>query len=312
MNRIHIRFGKLLFAMMCIAGVIFILNAITRSLIVKNTEAIVFNNGKFGKEAVIEVEAPADGEDPQGLQAADPGFSDKVFEKERISQGYLTPNPDSKEIDVTAVELYGSSNEFYGVADGSMMLNERAVDALNLMMEGYYQATALNDFVVYGTNDTYTGEGSICPKKYADSVSMNTIDVALMAYDSMISYDGLDAEGWLIDNCMKYGFIVRYPEGKSAATGEAYCPWHLRYVGVHHALFMTANNMCLEEYVEYLRNFTRENPCAITVGNDVYNVFYVPSNGDKTEISLPMRGNYDVSGNNSDGFIVSYKVESNN
>lgn len=28
----------------------------------------------------------------------------------------------------------------------------------------------------------------------------------------------------------KYGFILRYPEGKDAITGYAYEPWHLRYI----------------------------------------------------------------------------------
>lgn len=31
--------------------------------------------------------------------------------------------------------------------------------------------------------------------------------------------------------CSKYGFIVRYPDGKEAITGYGYEPWHLRYVG---------------------------------------------------------------------------------
>ena len=36
---------------------------------------------------------------------------------------------------------------------------------------------------------------------------------------------------WLAANSYKYGFIVRYPEGKDAITGYEYEPWHLRYVG---------------------------------------------------------------------------------
>ena len=37
---------------------------------------------------------------------------------------------------------------------------------------------------------------------------------------------------WLKNNCSKYGFIIRYPEGKSEITGYKYEPWHVRYVGV--------------------------------------------------------------------------------
>lgn len=36
---------------------------------------------------------------------------------------------------------------------------------------------------------------------------------------------------WLADNSWRYGFIVRYPEGKTDITGYVFEPWHFRYVG---------------------------------------------------------------------------------
>ena len=36
---------------------------------------------------------------------------------------------------------------------------------------------------------------------------------------------------WLNQNASKYGFILRYPEGKTNETGYIYEPWHFRYVG---------------------------------------------------------------------------------
>ena len=36
---------------------------------------------------------------------------------------------------------------------------------------------------------------------------------------------------WLINNCYKYGFILRYPMGYEDKTGYNYEPWHFRYVG---------------------------------------------------------------------------------
>ena len=36
---------------------------------------------------------------------------------------------------------------------------------------------------------------------------------------------------WLADNAYKYGFILRYLEGKTDITGYNYEPWHIRYVG---------------------------------------------------------------------------------
>ena len=37
---------------------------------------------------------------------------------------------------------------------------------------------------------------------------------------------------WIAANAYKYGWIVRYPEGKEDITGYSYEPWHLRYVGI--------------------------------------------------------------------------------
>lgn len=36
---------------------------------------------------------------------------------------------------------------------------------------------------------------------------------------------------WLAANAYKYGFIIRYPDGKEDTTGYIYEPWHIRYVG---------------------------------------------------------------------------------
>ena len=40
---------------------------------------------------------------------------------------------------------------------------------------------------------------------------------------------------WLDKNAAKYGFILRYEEGKTSITGYAYEAWHYRYIGVARA-----------------------------------------------------------------------------
>jgi D-alanyl-D-alanine carboxypeptidase len=37
---------------------------------------------------------------------------------------------------------------------------------------------------------------------------------------------------WLAANAWHYGFILRYPNGKTPITGYQFEPWHYRYVGV--------------------------------------------------------------------------------
>lgn len=53
---------------------------------------------------------------------------------------------------------------------------------------------------------------------------------------------------WVAANCHKYGFILRYPQGKEAQTGYMYEPWHIRYVGVDTATAIYNSGLCLEEY----------------------------------------------------------------
>lgn len=53
---------------------------------------------------------------------------------------------------------------------------------------------------------------------------------------------------WMSKNAHKYGFILRYPEGKEHITGFKYEPWHYRYVGKELAKIMYENNLTLEEY----------------------------------------------------------------
>lgn len=53
---------------------------------------------------------------------------------------------------------------------------------------------------------------------------------------------------WLEQHCADYGFIIRYPDGKTDVTGVEYEPWHLRYVGAC-ARYIMENGLCLEEFL---------------------------------------------------------------
>ena len=62
-------------------------------------------------------------------------------------------------------------------------------------------------------------------------------------------FDNTPEAKWLYENAYKYGFILRYPEGKEHITGYIYESWHYRYVGVEHSENFNMNNLTLEEYV---------------------------------------------------------------
>lgn len=67
---------------------------------------------------------------------------------------------------------------------------------------------------------------------------------------ALVEAFGETVEGkWLAQNAPKYGFIIRYPKGKEHITGYRYEPWHLRYVGVEHAMKISQRGLTLEEYL---------------------------------------------------------------
>ena len=53
---------------------------------------------------------------------------------------------------------------------------------------------------------------------------------------------------WLMENCWKYGFILRYPKDTIDVTGIIYEPWHYRYVGKFVAKEIHDTGLTLEEY----------------------------------------------------------------
>lgn len=56
---------------------------------------------------------------------------------------------------------------------------------------------------------------------------------------------------WLNDNCARFGYIIRYRKEWSDITGYAAEPWHIRYLGVNHALAVTALSIPYETYALY-------------------------------------------------------------
>lgn len=63
------------------------------------------------------------------------------------------------------------------------------------------------------------------------------------------SFEGTPEAIWLAANCHKFGFIIRYPQGKEHITGYMYEPWHVRYLGVETATAVYNSGLCLEEYL---------------------------------------------------------------
>jgi zinc D-Ala-D-Ala carboxypeptidase len=109
------------------------------------------------------------------------------------------------------------------------------------------------------------------------------------------------AEGkWIEKHAWKYGFILRYPKDKTDITGILYEPWHIRYVGLPHSAIMKEKNFVLEEYMDYLRE---TKSFVANVNGEKYSVIYYPV-PENRKIDVPENKDYEISGNNVDGVIV--------
>ncbi len=97
-----------------------------------------------------------------------------------------------------------------------------------------------------------------------------------------------------------YGFVQRYRREKETVTGIAEEPWHFRYVGVPHALWMEELGLALEEYADFVRDHPRAR--CLPNGTPV-RVSYWPCPFDAVEIPVPDTC-WQISGDNVGGFFL--------
>ena len=77
------------------------------------------------------------------------------------------------------------------------------------------------------------------------------VDIVDQCYQCLTTaQEETPVQKWLMEHCWEYGFILRYPEGKTEITGIIYEPWHYRYVGREVAMDIRDRGVCFEEYLE--------------------------------------------------------------
>ena len=95
----------------------------------------------------------------------------------------------------------------------------------------------------------------VLPPGTSEHQSGLAVDLSTSAtgYDLVENFANTAAGRWLAENCVKYGFIIRYKAEKESLTGVASEPWHFRYIGADHAFYMRQHDLCLEEYHALLK-----------------------------------------------------------
>ncbi len=142
-------------------------------------------------------------------------------------------------------------------------------------LEDLFEAAAKDGLTLYATSGfrSYATQKAIFDRKLETmSERSANASVAKAGYSEHQTGLAMDIEGettlgtgltaefgespegiWVAENCADYGFIIRYPKGKTKITGYIYEPWHLRYVGVDAAQEITELGVTFEEYILMLR-----------------------------------------------------------
>lgn len=222
--------------------------------------------------------------------------------------------------DVSIVPIYDNANEYYKTSDMVVSLDATVIGHLNDLMEAFSKATGHSDLRVIGgyrtkedqdsryasdSNDKDVPKGGCSDYNTGRSFSLQ------MPTDGGTNYYSATGDyAWLAENAPNYGFVLRFPEEKESVTNRSSRTHIFRYVGIPHAVYMTQNNLCLEEYAEAVKAYTPDTqPLSITVGDAEYAVFYVKANASgTTDVAIPSCQSYTISGNNMDGFIVTCQL----
>lgn len=275
---------------------------------------------------------------PSGTTANVDGFDKVSVPNEKMREGdlilvnfeYEYKFPEVSDV----ASVYNFKTKSYKVRDTLTSLSKAVILRFNTLMDDFRTATGCADMLVNSgfrdyafQNEIYTErvqtEGAEEAAKYVALPGYSEHHTGLAMDLSVYLADGTSVAvanyelcDWFEEHAPEYGFVLRYPSEKADITRISYEAWHYRYVGVPHAGIMTGRGLCLEEYIDFLRQYKCfEKYLAIKQGvlfesdgipDDVdYAVYFVPaSQEDATEIPVPKGMEYEISGNNVDGFVV--------
>ena len=244
--------------------------------------------------------------------------------------------------DYELLEIYYNRKKYDGGARAyqlsgiDLKLADFVLLELNAMNEAFYEESGLGGLLIKSAYRTRQEQKELYDARVAkDGVAKAEKYVAKpghsehetgLAFDMSVYVDGENT--YISDEpeyrpiysiAYKYGSILRYPAHKVAITGINYESWHFRYVGMPHAYYMTENDLCLEEYIDLLRRQYKYSDVHLRIDAPDrdgkvrnYEVYFVPADTSKgkNEVIVPVGYQYEISGNNVDGYIVTVDLNS--
>lgn len=195
-----------------------------------------------------------DATEQQRKEAAEKGLLVLINKQNPVDKDY---KPD----DLTSIKYYASNR-----SEAGRYMRKEAADQFHKLVEAAasegYELVMTTAYRSYGFqqilwNNYVANEGEAAASRFSAKPGQSehqsglAVDVSAPSVDYALTESfGKTEEGiWLAQNAYKFGFIIRFPEGKESITGYLYEPWHIRYVGKPVAAEIYAKGLTLEEYL---------------------------------------------------------------
>lgn len=216
--------------------------------------------------------------------------------------------------------IFDYKTKSYKVSNKNILVNYNIMKYLNNLLDDFYEATKKDDVLVCSGYRSIAEQTTIYENRddakewvaspgYSEHHTGYAVDFSIFSnFGINTDYTGKGKYGWIVENTYKYGFILRYPENKVKITGINFEPWHFRYIGMPHAYIVKQKGFCLEEYIEYIKEYEfNDKHLLVNDGEINYEIYFVKAASDKVRVPVPKNSKYEISGNNIDGFIVTVK-----
>ena len=236
------------------------------------------------------------------IQVASSGKNEGLLALSKASDGSTAVAAPSDLVRLSTV------NSEVRLSGTSVEMRKEAAEAFSSLYNAFATAKGKTNIMVdkgYVSYDMLTDK-----KSQLDLMWGNSLILSVYPADTDGDTLGSGKFAWIPDNCTSYGFIQRYPAEKADITGVEGNQRVYRYVGYAHAAYMGKYHLCLEEYLSQIKNTSIDNPIEFSYNNSVgdeiqCSVYYCAASAENTsKVTVPEGANYAISGNGTDGFIV--------
>ena len=157
---------------------------------------------------------------------------------------------------------HGREFDYRAADDLKRFIFDARAAGLNVYLSSTYRGRYVQNMLYERKVEQYGEEVAktiVLPPGTSEHQTGLAADITDIPYDFKTKeIENTDTFKWLNEHSADYGFILRYPKDKEDITKVIYEPWHFRYVGKEVANYIKENNLCLEEFIELIKNESKD------------------------------------------------------